>query len=276
MKKITIFVACHKPTEVKSDDVYTPIHVGRAVSKYKEEMKDMIGDDTGDNISEKDASYSEMTGHYWVWKNYHDSEYIGFCQYRRYFYEEITPENIDGYFSKGTDVLFIGPCMRKHSRWSFLQAFVCAEDLAIMLKVVRKLYPDYYSTLSQYGFGYIDYPCNMLICRRGLFDKYAEWMFSILFECEKYIKPSPYSRARRVYGYLAEFLTPVFFIHNGYKIKPLHFYRIENYIKAGGLDFFQKTKEYILHNLLFFREKRDSIKIDPAVVTGLKNDGIFI
>ena len=276
MKKITIFVACHKPVEVKSDDVYTPIHVGRAVSKYKEEMKDIIGDDTGDNISEKDASYSEMTGHYWAWKNYHDSEYIGFCQYRRYFYEIITPENIDGYFSKGADVLLAGPCMRKHSRWSFLQTFVCAEDLAFMLKVVRKLYPDYYKTLSQYGFGSIDYPFNMLICRKELFDKYAEWIFSILFECEKHIKPSPYSRARRVYGYLAEFLTPVFFLHNGYKIKPLHYYRTEWNVKMGGLDIFQKTKKYILRNLINFRDKHSLIEIDGAVENGFKNDGILV
>ena len=276
MKKVTIFVACHKPTEIQSDDVFTPIHVGRAASKYKEEMKDIIGDDTGDNISEKDASYSEMTGHYWAWKNYHDSEYIGFCQYRRYFYEKITSKNIDSFFSKGTDVLLAGPCMRKHNRWSFLQSYVCAEDLAIMLKVVNRLYPEYYTTLSQYGFGYVDYPFNMLICRRELFDKYAEWMFSILFECEKYIKPLPYSRARRVYAYLAEFLTPVFFIHNGYKIKPMHYYRTEWNTKMGGLSILQKTKVSILRNLLNFREKRDVIKIDPAVVVGLKNDGIYV
>ncbi len=276
MKKITIFVACHKPVEVKSDDVYTPIHVGRAASKYKEEMKDMVGDDTGDNISEKDASYSEMTGHYWVWKNYHDSEYVGFCQYRRYFYEEITSENIDDFFTKGTDVLLAGPCMRKHTRWSYLQTYVCAEDLTIMLKVVKKLYPDYYKSLSQYGFNYIDYPFNMLICRKELFDQYAEWIFSILFECEKYIKPSPYSRAQRVYGYLAEFLTPIFFIHNGYKIKPLHYYRAYMCVKAGGLDIFQKTKIYILRNLINFRDKHSLIEIDGAVELGLKNDGILV
>lgn len=51
--KIKVFVAVHKPCAVRSDSVYTPIHVGRTISKYKDEMTDMIGDDTGDNISEK-------------------------------------------------------------------------------------------------------------------------------------------------------------------------------------------------------------------------------
>jgi len=276
MKKVTIFVACHKPVEVKSDDVYTPIHTGRAVSQYKEEMKDMIGDDTGDNISERDLGYSEMTVHYWAWKNYFDSEYIGFCQYRRYFYEQITSENIDSYFSKGTDVLLVGPCIRGHNRWSFLKTFVCAEDLAIMQKVVQKMFPDYYSSFSQYGFNFIDYPCNMFICRRELFEKYAEWVFSILFECEKYIKPSPYSRGRRVFGYLAEYLTPIFFIHNGYKIKTLHYYRKEWLEKIGGLNKLQKLKVLILRNLIYFRDKHNVIGIDAAVDLGLKRDGIFL
>ena len=55
MEKIKILEACHKPGRVYQDDIYTPIHVGRAVSRFKEEMADMIGDDTGDNISAWDS-----------------------------------------------------------------------------------------------------------------------------------------------------------------------------------------------------------------------------
>lgn len=65
---VKILVACHKPCEVYHDDVYTPIHVGRSISKYKNEMKDFIGDDTGDNISTKNSSYCELTAQYWAWK----------------------------------------------------------------------------------------------------------------------------------------------------------------------------------------------------------------
>lgn len=35
MDKLKILVACHKPWKVYQDDIYTPIHVGRAVSKYE-------------------------------------------------------------------------------------------------------------------------------------------------------------------------------------------------------------------------------------------------
>ena len=58
-QKIKILVASHKPDKVYHDNVYTPIHVGRSISRYKDEMADMIGDNTGDNISEKNPTYCE-------------------------------------------------------------------------------------------------------------------------------------------------------------------------------------------------------------------------
>lgn len=269
-------MACHKPADIYVDDVYTPIHVGRAISCYKDEMADMIGDDTGDNISEKNPYYCEMTAQYWAWKNYHDSEYIGFCHYSRYFYEQITNDNIDDFFSDGTDVVFAGPCYRRYNRWNCLKTYVCSEDLAIMQKVVQKHYPEYYKTLSQYGFDYIDYPLNMFICRRELFEEYAKWIFSILFECEKYVKLSSYSRARRLYGYLAEFLMPVFFIHRGYMIKPLHYHRLDSGTCGGGLRPQEKLIRYVLRNFILFRDKTNEIGIDYCVEAGLSNDKIQI
>ena len=40
------------------------------------------------NISEKNQFYGEYTFHYWLWKNYLnkiDTEWVGFCQYRKFF-----------------------------------------------------------------------------------------------------------------------------------------------------------------------------------------------
>ena len=200
--KLKIFVACHKPFDVISSDVYTPIHVGRAISQYQKEMAGMIGDDTGDNISDKNPYYSEMTAMYWAWKNCHDAEFLGLAHYRRYFDYDFAINDVDNLFADGTDVLMAGPRFRHYNRWNFLKTFVSAEDLAIMQMVVMKLYPEYYATMTSYANDYLDYPFNMMICHRELFCKYAEWIFSILFECEKYVKLSPYSRARRIYGYI--------------------------------------------------------------------------
>ena len=97
-KNLKILVASHKPDRVYHDDVYTPIHVGRAISKFKNEMADMIGDDTGDNISSKNGEFCELTAIYWAWKNLKDADYIGLAHYRRYFETKFTPANIEDVF----------------------------------------------------------------------------------------------------------------------------------------------------------------------------------
>ena len=62
------------------DDIYTPIHVGR---KGKQDIG-YIGDDTSDNISDRNDGYCELTGFYWIWKNV-KADYLGLVHYRRYF-----------------------------------------------------------------------------------------------------------------------------------------------------------------------------------------------
>lgn len=79
-----IFVMTHKKIEELSDrtvmpEIYIPMQVGRA---GKEDLG-YLGDDSGDNISDKNSSYCELTGMYWLWKNM-DCDIIGICHYRRF------------------------------------------------------------------------------------------------------------------------------------------------------------------------------------------------
>ncbi|EHU8946558.1 DUF4422 domain-containing protein, partial [Campylobacter coli] len=98
--KVKILVGYHKPAVLLKDDILTPIHLGRALatqaSKDGEMSKEdfewmcenMIGDDTGDNISHLNRYFCELTGIYWAWKNYDklgNPDYIGFMHYRRIF-----------------------------------------------------------------------------------------------------------------------------------------------------------------------------------------------
>ena len=213
-----------------------------------------------------------MTAQYWAWKNVHDVEYIGFGHYRRTFEERFTNENIENFFADGTDVIVAGPMYRRW-RYEYLKTFVCGEDLAIMLYAVKKLYPEYYDAISKYADGCIDYPLNMFVCRKALFDEYAKWIFDILFECEKYIKPSPYSRARRVYGYLAEFLMPTYFMHHKYKITPMR-YVFDGKFTLGGIPkrFLFRIK---LCDLILKRGLYPQLDGDSSVEAGLKADAIL-
>ena len=79
--KIKILVAYHKPAKLLKSDIFVPIQVGRDVmiekskdgmltSKDKEWLQNnLIGDNTGDNISKLNRYFNEMSAIYWAWKN---------------------------------------------------------------------------------------------------------------------------------------------------------------------------------------------------------------
>ena len=79
MKEVEIFVIAHKKIEENLNNICIPIQVG-----YNENLG-YIRDNTEDNISEKNKNYCELTGIYWIWKNYELPQYVGFCHYRRFF-----------------------------------------------------------------------------------------------------------------------------------------------------------------------------------------------
>ena len=73
-----IYVMTHKEIDEIGDEMYIPLHVGRASGK----TFGYTGDDTGDHISEKNPYYCELTGIYWLWKNVR-CDIVGICHYRR-------------------------------------------------------------------------------------------------------------------------------------------------------------------------------------------------
>lgn len=99
-KSIKIFINYHKPARLLKNNIFVPIHIGRdlalQISKdgkldnkdFNWLLNNMIGDNTGENISSKNRQYCELTGIYWVWKHYQEignPDYIGFMTYRRHF-----------------------------------------------------------------------------------------------------------------------------------------------------------------------------------------------
>lgn len=268
-----MFVVCHKPYDVPFDDVYIPIHVGKAISNLE---MDMIGDDTGDNISEKNRTYCELTALYWMWKNVHDCKYIGLSHYRRYFNYTFTNENVESVFADGTDVVMVEPIVRLQGLQHKILVYVCSEDMAILHSVVKKVCPEYEKTMNDVLLDSEDYCFNMLLCKKELFDDYCKWLFAILDECEKHIKLSPYTRGRRVFGYLAEFLMQIYFKKNHYKIKNMQYIlKTENGDILKPID---KKKKLIAKILRFIRPLvfRKPFLYDNSVMHGLKRDGINI
>ena len=87
---ITVAVATHKAYRMPIDGVYMPLQVGRALHPNVD--LGMTCDNTGDNISQLNAQYSELTGLYWMWKNC-DADYQGLVHYRRHF-AKMTVRNV--------------------------------------------------------------------------------------------------------------------------------------------------------------------------------------
>lgn len=65
---IKILVAYHKESTLIENEVFMPVQVGKQLSNCILEMQ---GDNEGDNISEKNSTYCEMTAVYWAWKICH-------------------------------------------------------------------------------------------------------------------------------------------------------------------------------------------------------------
>ena len=77
--KIKVIIAAHKQYLMPDKDCYLPVQVGSALHK----AVGYTPDNTGDNISEKNPYYCELTGLYWAWKNL-PADVIGLVHYRRY------------------------------------------------------------------------------------------------------------------------------------------------------------------------------------------------
>ena len=80
MKNIKVIVATHKKYQMPTDPMYLPVQVG---SEGKEDLG-YQRDNEGENISQLNPAFCELTGLYWAWKNL-DADYIGLAHYRRHF-----------------------------------------------------------------------------------------------------------------------------------------------------------------------------------------------
>ena len=251
---IKILVATHKPYWMPDDDVYLPIHVGKAGQKDI----GFIGDDTGENISYKIANYCELTGMYWAWKNL-QADYIGLCHYRRYFTNS-NPRNCE---KKKQAILsrsewetllaehpIIVPDKRKYyieSLRSHYNHSHYAKDLDMAEIIIKEKYPRYATVFNDVMNRTWAHMFNMLVMRRDYFSEYCQWLFDVLQDLENRIDISNYNPVEaRVYGYISELLLDVWLEANNLEAyeQNVSFLEPQNWLKKGGL--FLKRKFF--HN----------------------------
>ncbi len=217
---VKIIIATHKKYQMPDDKMYLPLHVGAEGKKDADGNALDLGyvkDNTGDNISELNPSFCELTGLYWAWKNLNE-DYIGLAHYRRHFSmkKKGTFENVLRYDELkpylGRVKVFV-PKKRRYyieTLYSHYAHTHYASHLDETRKVISEKYPEYipsYDKVVKRTYGYM---FNMMIMDKKHFDDYCKWLFDILFEVGKRIDMPELSAFQgRYYGRISEIIFNV-------------------------------------------------------------------
>ena len=215
-----IYVCTHKKFTPPNDDLYVPLHVGKAISDdlgYK-------GDDKGDSISHKNKSFCELTGLYWIWKN-SNADIVGLCHYRRYLIKNesfLTKNYIESLLTQqGYDIIVpaSGWSPYKTNKDHYYSTHF-AKDYKCMKQVLTEKYPDYVPAFDRFSHTNLASLANIIITRKEILNEYCNWLFDILFEVETRTDLSGYDSFQvRLFGYLSERLLRVWLFMHNYKIK---------------------------------------------------------
>jgi len=234
---VKIFLTYKNKNKVIKSDILTPIQTGRAVSD--EIFHEMIGDDTGDNISHLNAYFCELTAIYWVWKNYDkigNPDKIGFMHYRRHFVLNKAIDKIhqDDYFINFNnldlacleacgltdkvilerlteyDCIIPQPYKQPPVREQYANAHNVSDfDLAI--KVLVDKYPEWEDVSKEYSQCTYPFFFCMFVMPREQFFEMCEWLFDILFAVQQKIDISQYdSYQSRALGFIGERLIGMY------------------------------------------------------------------
>lgn len=242
---VKIIIATHKGSWMPDDPLYLPLHVGK---KNKAEIG-YQGDDTGDNISDKNSYYCELTGMYWAWKNL-NAEYIGLAHYRRHFCFKKKKSNYDSVLSldevkkilQNNDVIL--PKKRKYYIETMFSHYANTHDanhLILTKDIISKQCPDYVSAFDLVMKKRSAHMFNMFIMKRDAFSAYCDWLFPILEEletCIDYTKLPPFEA--RLFGRVSELLLDVWITKNNVSYKEI------NWVQLGKVNWPKKIKSFLL------------------------------
>ncbi len=309
-----IFVVYHKPAKLIKSKIFVPIHVGRSVGendskdgkidgKYLNWLhKNMQGDNTGDNISNANRNYCELTALYWIWKNckVKENDYVGLMHYRRVF--DFGNDSAARYRPRNKKVIscvknfdIILPQAKKC--WSpnlktnakNVAEHFRAEHGAIYTKILEEVLqedPRFKESANNvlYESDSISW-YNIFIAKKEILNDYCAWLFDTLEKlnrrCLKFISSTELETSRMM-GFYGEILLNVYFnkiiSEKKYEVNYLKDIKLEedspenitdNSIKGKIKRFIKGTKhaEDIKNRYIFFkflRQKRKKEKFDGA------------
>ena len=212
-KKIEVYVSFYKDYYIYKSEIFKPFFVGNALKKNE---LNIPGDNTGENISEKNSTFNELTLTYWAWKN-SMQDYIGFGHYRRYFvynrisllrriflkitkkrfkrekklevirkirdFEKKIVKEIENY-----DIILPKPIIMSRTLKEQYGDEHYIEHYEKMGEVINELFPQMYKSFLQASNKNTFYIANMFIFKRDIFEDYCNFVFKVLFKLEKILE----------------------------------------------------------------------------------------
>lgn len=191
------------------------IQVGAALTD-KRLYPGILTDDAGENISEKNKQYCELTALYWIWKHAKE-DIVGLAHYRRHFilpdnWEQIMREHkIDAVLTVPT---YAAPSIEENYKnrhdpldWNFLMEYLEERE--------GELYPEARCFFQ----GNLYSACNMFIMKKEVLDSLCSWMFPILEQVVRHggLKEDTYQN--RYPGFISERLMSFYFERSSSKYK---------------------------------------------------------
>ncbi|URZ08148.1 DUF4422 domain-containing protein [Clostridium felsineum] len=234
-----VFVCFHKKYVVPKSQIYVPINVGSNNNELN-----IISDNLGKNISDKNNNYCELTALYWIWKNANLNKYVGLCHYRRYFdfkdmndskiskhisglnvFHELidnvnSEKKIEDIFNSGYDIILP---MRRVYPVSVKQQYLIKHrisDWKILNEILEKNYPSYFKASKRiWNENNKAHLYNMFITKKEIFYDYMNFIFNVLSKVEKRIVISDNKYQARVFGFMAERMLNLYVYCNKLKVK---------------------------------------------------------
>lgn len=193
-----------------------PIEVG---ANKRNNFLYSLKDNTGDNISDENDYFGELTGLYWIWKNENikPNDIIGFCHYNKSL--SISDRKIKKFFKINYNnrpwVALPASHIRNHDDKIVDEAF---------LQVLKRDYPDYYKTWFKFfdekmqGKGCRS--ANMFITTGSEFKKYCTFLFGVCFKARRLLNDYKIAdkNMRRYCAFAGERLLAVYLYTNNCNI----------------------------------------------------------
>lgn len=178
-----------------------------------------LTDDMGENISERNRQFCELTALYWIWKNAKQN-IVGLEHYRRHFllqsdwYQKMKENDIDVILPTP---LYVAPSIAQNYKDRHTTS-----DWDFMMDYLKRIYPKDYREAVVFFDTNLYSPCNMFIMKKEILDELCTWLFPILFVCAEHIGEREDSYQDRYPGFLAERLMTFFFEKNRNQYKVVY------------------------------------------------------